>query len=147
MSNGIPYTARKRPTCIDCGKLAVAFTDELSQREFAISGLCQACQDVAFREPDEDECDGLAGGGYYALDPGFADGHRSGARDHLACACDQSGLDADEHAGSSGDHGGPAHRAADAVPRSVRPPLVSVVFQLVDAGWEFLYAFDEDIKF
>jgi hypothetical protein len=34
---------------------ATKFTDEMSQREYRISGLCQACQDVVFAEPTE-EC-------------------------------------------------------------------------------------------
>jgi hypothetical protein len=33
-----------------CGKPAVDFSDELSQREYLISGLCQACQDKIFCE-------------------------------------------------------------------------------------------------
>lgn len=39
--------------CVKCGQPAVEFADEVSKREFAISGLCQACQDVVFAE-DED---------------------------------------------------------------------------------------------
>lgn len=31
------------------------FRDELSAREYRISGMCQACQDDVFRESDEDE--------------------------------------------------------------------------------------------
>lgn len=42
-------------TCSNCGELAVEFTDELSRREFTISGLCQKCQDEVFAPPDEDE--------------------------------------------------------------------------------------------
>jgi hypothetical protein len=40
--------------CVHCHKPAVEFTDELSRREFAISGLCQECQDKIFNY-DEDE--------------------------------------------------------------------------------------------
>lgn len=29
--------------------------DELSQREFKISGLCQTCQDTAFAPPEDDD--------------------------------------------------------------------------------------------
>jgi hypothetical protein len=43
----------KTGKCVSCGKSAVTFADELSAREYAISGLCQECQDVAFCEPVE----------------------------------------------------------------------------------------------
>jgi hypothetical protein len=33
---------------IGCGKSATEFKDELSAREFRISGLCQECQDKFF---------------------------------------------------------------------------------------------------
>ncbi len=39
------------PPPIGCGKLALQFRDELSRREFAISGLCQDCQDTVFGAP------------------------------------------------------------------------------------------------
>ena len=42
-------------TCSMCGEPAVEFTDELSKREFTISGLCQKCQDIAFALFPEDE--------------------------------------------------------------------------------------------
>jgi hypothetical protein len=35
---------------IGCAGPATEFTDELSRKEFAISGLCQKCQDVVFKE-------------------------------------------------------------------------------------------------
>ena len=42
----------KNDTCIPppfgCGKPAKQFRDELSRREFSISGLCQNCQDKVF---------------------------------------------------------------------------------------------------
>jgi hypothetical protein len=44
----------KADICVACGKPAVEFTDELSRREYAISGLCQECQDRIFNY-DEDE--------------------------------------------------------------------------------------------
>jgi hypothetical protein len=44
----------KADVCVSCRKPAVEFTDELSRREFAISGLCQKCQDFIFN-PDEEE--------------------------------------------------------------------------------------------
>ena len=34
--------------CVKCGESAVDFTDELSRKEFGISGLCQSCQDGIF---------------------------------------------------------------------------------------------------
>jgi len=41
-------------TCIKCGEPAQEFKDDISTREYAISGLCQVCQD-AFFEQDDDE--------------------------------------------------------------------------------------------
>jgi hypothetical protein len=41
--------------CVSCGKPAVEFTDELSRREFAISGMCQKCQDNIFNFDPNDE--------------------------------------------------------------------------------------------
>ena len=35
----------KDPKCAWCGEPATDFTDELSQKEFGISGMCQGCQD------------------------------------------------------------------------------------------------------
>lgn len=34
--------------CVCCGKPATEFRDDLSRREYGISGLCQACQDKVF---------------------------------------------------------------------------------------------------
>ena len=34
--------------CVKCGEAAVDFKDELSKKEFGISGLCQVCQDGIF---------------------------------------------------------------------------------------------------
>jgi hypothetical protein len=34
--------------CVFCGKQATEFTDEISKREFSISGICQKCQDETF---------------------------------------------------------------------------------------------------
>jgi len=33
---------------IGCGKPAIEFRNEISKKEFAISGLCQQCQDKVF---------------------------------------------------------------------------------------------------
>jgi hypothetical protein len=34
--------------CISCGGPAIEFRDELSKKEFKISGLCMKCQDEVF---------------------------------------------------------------------------------------------------
>tara|TARA_Y100001938_G_scaffold16711_1_gene20609 strand:- start:357 stop:548 length:192 start_codon:yes stop_codon:yes gene_type:complete len=34
--------------CVKCGEPAVEFKDELSRKEYGISGLCQCCQDDIF---------------------------------------------------------------------------------------------------
>lgn len=39
--------------CVTCGKSAENFRDEISRREYSISGMCQACQDIVFVEPEE----------------------------------------------------------------------------------------------
>lgn len=36
--------------CVMCGGPADIFRDELSRREFGISGICQECQDKFFTE-------------------------------------------------------------------------------------------------
>lgn len=36
------------PPPVGCGGSAVEFTDEMSKREYTISGLCQRCQDQVF---------------------------------------------------------------------------------------------------
>lgn len=38
----------KQDVCVSCGKPAIEFKDELSKKEFTISGMCQACQDSVF---------------------------------------------------------------------------------------------------
>ena len=42
-------------TCGECGCTATRFTDELSRKEFGISGVCQCCQDLIFCEDMSDE--------------------------------------------------------------------------------------------
>ena len=37
---------------LGCGKPAGEFRDEVSRREYAISGLCQACQDSVYNAED-----------------------------------------------------------------------------------------------
>lgn len=36
--------------CMTCGADAIEFRDELSMREYSISGMCQKCQDKIFGE-------------------------------------------------------------------------------------------------
>lgn len=36
-------------TCVFCGKPATTFRDELSEKEYSISGICQTCQDETFK--------------------------------------------------------------------------------------------------
>jgi len=43
--------------CPYCGKLITDFKDELSLKEFQISGLCQICQDEVFKNDDNEEND------------------------------------------------------------------------------------------
>jgi hypothetical protein len=47
--------AGEQRICIQCKAPAGEFRDELSAKEYEISRLCQACQDVAFAPMDEDE--------------------------------------------------------------------------------------------
>lgn len=44
----------ERDTCVLCGEPATKFRDEISEREFKISGMCQSCQDYHFgaAQPD-----------------------------------------------------------------------------------------------
>ena len=41
-----------RQAPIGCGKPAGEFRDDVSRREYAISGLCQACQDSVYNAED-----------------------------------------------------------------------------------------------
>ena len=51
--NGIsPKQAVQAGICAVCKEEANKFTDELSVTEYAISGLCQKCQDEVFNEPE-----------------------------------------------------------------------------------------------
>lgn len=40
-------------TCMICKGKVEGFKDELSQKEYLISGLCQECQDKIFKEPED----------------------------------------------------------------------------------------------
>jgi len=39
-------------TCVSCKGEAKEFRDEISRREYFISGFCQTCQDLVFNEND-----------------------------------------------------------------------------------------------
>lgn len=41
-------TAIESDTCVTCGQRVVGFKDELSLKEYRISGMCQVCQDSVF---------------------------------------------------------------------------------------------------
>lgn len=38
----------KEDICTVCGEPAIEFDDELSRKEYTISGMCQRCQDEVF---------------------------------------------------------------------------------------------------
>lgn len=42
-------------TCVCCNDKAEEFRDEISVKEYKISGLCQRCQDVFFLEEDDED--------------------------------------------------------------------------------------------
>lgn len=44
--------AVKEQVCVICKGPANEFRDELSRREFSISGLCEGCQDSVFGEEE-----------------------------------------------------------------------------------------------
>jgi len=39
--------------CATCGGDATEFRDDLSRKEYTISGMCQACQNSVFDAPEE----------------------------------------------------------------------------------------------
>jgi hypothetical protein len=39
--------------CVRCGALAQAFRDDISHREFEISGFCQECQNLVFDQEEQ----------------------------------------------------------------------------------------------
>jgi len=55
MGLGAHVEAVKNGACPFCGKSVdpTSFKDELSRREFKISGLCQPCQDGFFDKEEE----------------------------------------------------------------------------------------------
>ena len=42
------YTAILTDKCVSCNRNAKEFTDDLSRKEYTISGFCQVCQDSVF---------------------------------------------------------------------------------------------------
>ena len=46
--------ARMSGRCASCGNKAENFRDELSRKEYAMSFLCQGCQDVLYVEDEDD---------------------------------------------------------------------------------------------
>ena len=50
-------TAMAQGKCVVCGGDASTFKDDISAKEYTISGLCQECQDIAFAPYDEEEED------------------------------------------------------------------------------------------
>lgn len=47
--------AKAMKSCVICHQSADTFKDELSKREFEISGMCQACQDATFQTETDSE--------------------------------------------------------------------------------------------
>ena len=45
--------ARKSFVCVTCGKPVEGFRDDLSRKEYQISGMCQECQDSVFGGEDD----------------------------------------------------------------------------------------------
>lgn len=44
----------KSGVCVLCNQPAIEFKDELSRKEYTISGMCQKCQDDVFGGDDEE---------------------------------------------------------------------------------------------
>ena len=40
----------RKDVCVCCGESALIFRNEISAKEYSISGLCQKCQDSVFGE-------------------------------------------------------------------------------------------------
>lgn len=45
----------RKDICVLCGGPATEFTDEISRKEYTISGSCQKCQDAIFAEEEDEE--------------------------------------------------------------------------------------------
>ena len=50
----LEYERRSKGLCPTCGEVPGEFKDELSKKEFKITGMCQTCQDDVF-ECEEEE--------------------------------------------------------------------------------------------
>ena len=61
-----PSLAKAAGQCVKCGEFNLEFNDEISRKEYGISGLCQCCQDSVFGVEEEPE----VGQGSHAI-PGF----------------------------------------------------------------------------
>ena len=61
-----PSVCKAGGQCVMCGEFDLSFRDELSRKEYGISGFCQGCQDDFFGVEDEPE----VGQGSHAI-PGF----------------------------------------------------------------------------
>ena len=47
--------SKKRMICVFCGKKIMRFRDDLSRKEYIISGICQRCQDETFGITEEEK--------------------------------------------------------------------------------------------
>ena len=47
------HTAMAQGKCVLCAADASTFKDDISAKEYTISGLCQECQDEAFDEEED----------------------------------------------------------------------------------------------
>tara|TARA_Y100000593_G_scaffold90641_1_gene177550 strand:- start:4989 stop:5183 length:195 start_codon:yes stop_codon:yes gene_type:complete len=45
--------SQEKKVCVICGEEASNFRDEVSKKEFSLSGMCQKCQDFTFGPPPE----------------------------------------------------------------------------------------------
>ena len=43
----------KAKSCVFCGDVKIEFRDEISEKEYTISGMCQECQDSVFMTEDK----------------------------------------------------------------------------------------------
>ena len=43
----------KADRCVSCKGVAVEFKDEVSRKDYAITGLCQACQDAVYNATED----------------------------------------------------------------------------------------------
>ena len=94
--------------CVSCdstGNIATSFHDDISRKEYAISGLCQPCQDDVFGGSDDepydedDDCNYETGGPYDEDEDSYSDAEADA--DTLASA----GMGTDEDYGYREDFG------------------------------------------